>query len=180
MDDRCAAITRNGTQCKFSHAADRVYCKMHLDKCLDFIKGYHDICDEIWNEKCTTDMTIAELDNVIRLASMCVYARIRYANECEGGKYDPGHKGAILKVQNLIDRCKMRRMVDIKFGNQNPNGKRQYMKHETHEKIIKKYEDMENEMGQQTEKPLTKSQKNKARIKRRKKDEKMKQLEKQV
>ena len=149
MDNSCAAITRKGTQCKFSHVDNRVYCGMHLKKCSEFIKEYHDICDKIWDEKCTTDMTVAELDNIIRLASMCVYARIRYSNECRGGKNDEGHQGAILKVQNLIDRCKMIKLVGIKFGNQNPNGKRQYKKHETYEKIIKIYEDMENEMKQQ-------------------------------
>jgi hypothetical protein len=162
MDDRCAAITLKGTQCKFAHADGMVYCKMHWDKCLDFIKGYHDICDELWNEKCTMDMTIAELDNIIRLSSMCEYARIRYSNNCVGGSQDYGHKGAILKMQGLKNKCKIiktRKYAGIKFGTIKPDEKEQYKNYEKHQRILKKYEDDENEMNQLIEKPLTKVRK---------------------
>lgn len=100
----CKSITIDG-RC-LEPSFKNVYCKSHTKQCKVFLKDYKNICNKVWSEKCTDDNSIADLDNIIDSASMCMYSRMKYADTCCKGTYDAGHLGAIKKMNNLVNKCK--------------------------------------------------------------------------
>ncbi len=104
-DDKCVMITCRGERCKLICTGEDVVCRMHLKKCKGFFAKYKTICDKVWDKRCDANMSPAELDAMIKMGSMCMYSRIKFADECCGRKYDSGHIGALIKMGKLINRC---------------------------------------------------------------------------
>lgn len=104
-DDKCVMITCKGERCKFICTGEDVVCKMHLKRCKRFFAQYKTICDKVWDKRCNANMSPAELDATIRMGSMCMYSRIKFADNCCGRKYDSGHLGSLIKMGKLVNRC---------------------------------------------------------------------------
>nr|QBK86068.1 MAG: hypothetical protein LCMAC101_06630 [Marseillevirus LCMAC101] len=78
---------------------------MHAKKCKKFISSYKKTCKDLWSAECAVNMTDAQLDDMALMAQMCMYARIKYSDECLGGRNNSAHLGAIKKMEKIATRC---------------------------------------------------------------------------
>lgn len=75
-------------------------------ECSRDARMYHLVCDRVWNVDCK-NMTKKQLENSIKDIELCKYLRKRHSDICFEGKIDPGHLGAMKKMDNFKRKCSL-------------------------------------------------------------------------
>lgn len=80
-------------------------CKSKTCTCKINYSEYKDVCNKIWNDVCTKDMTNDELEQIRRFSTKCAELRVDFSMNCKNARIDIGHLGAIRKVLKKSNAC---------------------------------------------------------------------------
>ncbi len=103
--DKCGALTQKGTWCKLKCQSGHVYCNTHKTMCKDLITKYHSVCDPLWYFECSKTMTRAKIEKALADLEKCYRLRCKFGEDCCEGKANPEHLGALLKIQEKLEKC---------------------------------------------------------------------------
>lgn len=102
---QCVSRYENGSACDYYAKYQSPYCELHNKMCGQIYGNYKNICDEIWNTPYELDdYSDEQLNYIKRRAKDCRESRREHLYECAGGRADPGHMGAIEKMDAIIGR----------------------------------------------------------------------------
>lgn len=106
----CEIYTKQGLPCSFSAKTispetGKNVCNVHSTICKNNYKKYKDVCGKVWDSKCTVHDNPRSLKKIIKFAQQCKDQRIEYTGKCCNNSWDEGHKGAVIKMSHIIDKC---------------------------------------------------------------------------
>jgi hypothetical protein len=74
--------------------------------CTNASKNYKNVCNKVWNVRCTGNLTPSQIKAIVRDAKICAQERTKVTSKCFGGKFDAAHKGAVTKMKSIEGHCK--------------------------------------------------------------------------
>ena len=106
----CEIYTKKGKPCPFSaktvsKETTKNVCNIHSETCKINYRKYKNVCSKIWDKKCSIHDNEKTLKTIIKFAQQCQDQRIEYTGECCNNSWDNGHRGAVIKMTHIIDKC---------------------------------------------------------------------------
>jgi hypothetical protein len=110
MSTRCELYTKRGKRCKnratqLCKELKLENCTSHSKICKKLISEKKRVCAKVWNIKCLDSMNESQLISIIQFAERCRIHRVQFQKICYREKTDNSHRGAIVKMDKLVDKC---------------------------------------------------------------------------
>ena len=101
----CKALSQKNIGCKLKCKKGHVYCNTHIKMCKSLADKYHSTCDLVWYNECNNSMSMHDINTLLIDLEKCRRLRCRFGIDCCEGFTNKGHLGAIVKVQEKIEKC---------------------------------------------------------------------------